>query len=99
MSQKVKSMQAKYNTKAINLFKEWLKGQKISLTRFSREAKLHHHKVWGWTHGIHVPSLYYAVIMEELTGGAVKCADWVTPSTSKKIEKHPEDTTKDDTET
>jgi len=80
-------MQEKYHSKARMLLHLWLKTNKISVAKFSRQLDIDYSIMAKWLHGYTLPSLQNALHVQEATNGDVKCTDWTLSRTKKNNKK------------
>jgi hypothetical protein len=77
-------MQVKYHNKGGKLLLDWMEENQFSLSKFSRRLDLDYSIVRKWIVGYTLPSLKSALLVQEVTGGKVKCTDWTSTNPKKK---------------
>jgi len=66
---------------------KWLKDRKITPVSFAKMLGTSYRIVWQWLTGRTIPGLEYAVKVETITKGAIKCSSWLCPDPLKSTKK------------
>ncbi len=85
-----KIVQEKYGVVGKILFKAWYKEKFGNLVAFAASTGINYKTVWSWLHGVSLPTLQHACLVEDLSKGQVPARSWLDPLKLKQhLKGHP----------